>query len=179
MDGPRNHHAKWSQTVRHKHHMLSLTCGFLKKKKRIQCYKVLLCRTETTSQSLKNLWLQKERLWWGEGWARCWWWKCSKIRLWWWLYNYKHNKIHWIKYRLGQWQWEKAYCSVSVAKKGERRYSLEGNMEKLEETWACFSCWYGGEEGEEKIMIQLEWGIKNEMMFCEQVHPEHWKRYLL
>ena len=31
MDGPRNYHAKWSQSMRHQHQMLSLTCGIWKK----------------------------------------------------------------------------------------------------------------------------------------------------
>ena len=44
-----------SQTVTHKHQMLSLICGTLKKG-----YNELICRTETDSQTLKNLWLSKE-----------------------------------------------------------------------------------------------------------------------
>ena len=31
------------------------------------------------------------------GWAGGLGWKCCKIGLWWWLYNYKYNKIHWVK----------------------------------------------------------------------------------
>ena len=30
MDGPRNYHAKWSQSMRHQHQMLTLTCGIWK-----------------------------------------------------------------------------------------------------------------------------------------------------
>ena len=44
-----------SKTARHKCHMLSLTCGILKKG-----YNKLFCRTETDSQTLKNLWLARE-----------------------------------------------------------------------------------------------------------------------
>uniref|UniRef100_A0A8D1W105 DUF1725 domain-containing protein n=1 Tax=Sus scrofa TaxID=9823 RepID=A0A8D1W105_PIG len=43
-----------SQTVRHQHHMLSLTCGNLKKG-----HNEFLCRTDIDSQTLKNLWFSK------------------------------------------------------------------------------------------------------------------------
>ena len=33
----------------------------------------------------------------GRGWAGGLGWKCYKTVLWWSLYNYKHNKIHWVK----------------------------------------------------------------------------------
>uniref|UniRef100_A0A8D0S2V8 DUF1725 domain-containing protein n=1 Tax=Sus scrofa TaxID=9823 RepID=A0A8D0S2V8_PIG len=60
-----------SQTMRHQHQMLSLTCGILKKGQT-----ELLCRTDTDSQTLKNLWFPKETGWWvggctkGLGWRR-------------------------------------------------------------------------------------------------------------
>ena len=44
-----------------KHHMISLTCGILKKDKN-----ELICRTEIDSQILKNLWLPKGIDW---GWV--------------------------------------------------------------------------------------------------------------
>ena len=43
-----------SQTVKDKHHVISLTCGILKKGPN-----ELICRTETDSQTLKNLCLPK------------------------------------------------------------------------------------------------------------------------
>ena len=49
-----------SQTVRHKHHMVSLTYGILKKG-----YNELICRTEKDSKTLKNLCLEKETGWGG------------------------------------------------------------------------------------------------------------------
>ena len=56
-----------------------------------------LCRADTDSQTLKNLWLQKETGCSVEGWAGGLGWKCYKTGLWWSLYNYKCNKIHWVK----------------------------------------------------------------------------------
>ena len=44
-----------SQTVRHPHQMLSLTCGILKKR-----HNELLCRTDTDAQTLKNVWFPNE-----------------------------------------------------------------------------------------------------------------------
>ena len=44
-----------SQTMRHQHQMLSLTCGTLKRG-----HNELLCRTDTDSQTLKNLWFPNE-----------------------------------------------------------------------------------------------------------------------
>ena len=58
-----------SQTVRHQHQMLSLTYGIKKKKG----HNELFCRTDTDSQTLKNLWFPKETVWgvggirWGYG----------------------------------------------------------------------------------------------------------------
>ena len=31
MDGPRDYHTKWSKSKKEKYHMVSFTCGFLKK----------------------------------------------------------------------------------------------------------------------------------------------------
>ena len=47
-----------SQTVRHQHQMLSVTCGIKKKR-----HNKLLCRTDTDSQTLKNLWFSNETGW--------------------------------------------------------------------------------------------------------------------
>ena len=44
-------------------------------------YNELLRRTETDSQTLKNLWLPKETGWWGEGWDGALGWKCCKSGL--------------------------------------------------------------------------------------------------
>ena len=58
-----------SQTVKDKH-MISLTCGILKKD-----INEVICRTETDSQTLKNLWLAKgtgrEGMDWGFGTGIC------------------------------------------------------------------------------------------------------------
>ena len=48
-----------NQTVKHKQHMLSLKRGNLK----LKGYNDLFCRTETDSQTLKNLWLPKKTVW--------------------------------------------------------------------------------------------------------------------
>ena len=75
-----------SHTIRHQHQMLSLTCGIWKKGQN-----ELLCRTDTDSQTLKNLWFPKETVW---GVRRCTGvvgWKSYKIGLWWSLY--KCNKF--------------------------------------------------------------------------------------
>ena len=78
-----------SQTMICQHQQLSLTCGIWKKGQN-----ELLCRTDTDSKTLKNLWFPNETGWrvgqCTEGLG----WKCYKIWLWWWLYNYKCNKIH-------------------------------------------------------------------------------------
>ena len=44
-----------SQTMRHQHQVLSFTCGILKKG-----HNELLCRTDSDSQTLKNLWFPNE-----------------------------------------------------------------------------------------------------------------------
>ena len=64
MDGSRNY-TRGSQKEKDNHHMLSLTCGILKKD-----IKELICRTKTDSQTLKNLWLPKGTGGGGEGWTR-------------------------------------------------------------------------------------------------------------
>ena len=91
-DGPKNYHAKWSKTVRHRCHMLSFIWWNLKKG-----YNELPYRTDPDSWTLKNLWLPKETGYGGEGWAQGLEWKCCEIGLWWWLYNYKYKKMYWVK----------------------------------------------------------------------------------
>ena len=55
MDGPRSIIlSEVSQSVRDEYHMISLTCGILKKDTN-----EFVCRIETDSQTLKNLWLPK------------------------------------------------------------------------------------------------------------------------
>ena len=54
----------------------------------------LLCRTDTDSQTLKNLlWSPEETVWRVGGCAGVVGWKSYKIGLWWSLYNYKCNKF--------------------------------------------------------------------------------------
>ena len=48
-----------NDTVRHQHHVLSITRGILKKKG----HNDLLCQTDTDSQTLKNLWFPNETGW--------------------------------------------------------------------------------------------------------------------
>ena len=55
-----------SQTVKDKRHMISPICGILKKKKDTN---EPICRTETDSQTLKNVWLPKGTGVGGEGWT--------------------------------------------------------------------------------------------------------------
>ena len=50
-----------SHTMRHQHQMLSLICGIWRKGQN-----ELLCRTDTDSQTLKNLWFPKEIGGWGD-----------------------------------------------------------------------------------------------------------------
>ena len=60
-----------SQTMRHQHQMLSLTCGILQKDRQ------LLCRADANSQTLKNFWSPEETVWkvggcaWVVGWKAC------------------------------------------------------------------------------------------------------------
>ena len=56
-------------------------------------YNELLSRTDTDSETLKNLGFPKETGG-GKGWAEGMGWKCCKIVLLGLLYNYKCNKIH-------------------------------------------------------------------------------------
>ena len=63
-----------SQTMRHQHQMLSLTCGILKKGR-----DELLCKTDTDSQTLKNLWFPKETGWGLGGSTEGLGWKCYKF----------------------------------------------------------------------------------------------------
>ena len=65
-----------SQTMRHQHQMLLLDMWNLKKGQND-----LLCRTDTDSQTLKNLWSPKETVWGVGGCARVVGWKCYKIGL--------------------------------------------------------------------------------------------------
>ena len=70
------------------------TCYHLNVESKKEDTNKLVCRTETDSQTLQNLWLPKGKGC-GEGvnrgseMGK----KCSKIRLWWSLYNYKCNKF--------------------------------------------------------------------------------------
>ena len=74
MDGPRNDHAKQSQSDRETPTSYAVTYMWNLKKG----YNDLLCRTDTDSQTLKNLWFSKETSG-GMGWGLEW--KCSKIGL--------------------------------------------------------------------------------------------------
>ena len=56
-----------SQTVKHKHHMVSLVCGILKKKKKDT--NEFICRTEAEPLTLTNLWLPKGTGGGREGWT--------------------------------------------------------------------------------------------------------------
>ena len=77
-----------SQTMRHQHQMLSLTCGIWKKG-----HNELLCRIDTDAQTLKNLWFPKETVWGVGVCAGVIGWKSYKLGLWWSLYKYKCNKF--------------------------------------------------------------------------------------
>ena len=92
MDGPRNYHAKWSQSDNEIPTSNAITDMWNLKKG----HNELLCRTDTDSQTLKNLLFPKET---GSGVGGCTGslgWKWYKIGLWWSLYNYKCIKIHWV-----------------------------------------------------------------------------------
>ena len=84
----RNYHAKWSQSD-NETPSNAITDMWNPKKR----HNELLGRTDTNSQTLKNLQFSNET-----GWrvGRCTeglGWKCYKIWLWWLLYTYKCNKI--------------------------------------------------------------------------------------
>ena len=92
MDGPRNYHARWSQSDNEIPTSNAITYrGNLKKG-----HNELLCRTDTDSQTLKNLWFPNEPGWGMGGRTEGSRWKCYKIWLWWSLCHYKCNKIQWI-----------------------------------------------------------------------------------
>ena len=57
--------SKVNQTVKDKHHMISLTGRILKKKDTNE----LICRTKTESEFAKHM-VTKENMWGGEGWTR-------------------------------------------------------------------------------------------------------------
>jgi len=79
-----------SHKMRQQHRMLSLTWNLKKG------HAELLCRTDTDSQTLKNLWSLEETVWgvWGWTWAvgR----KSCEIGLWWSLCNYRCDKFIWV-----------------------------------------------------------------------------------
>ena len=70
MDGPRNYHVKQSYSESETQKSCAIIYMWNLKK-----YNQLICRTETDSQSLKNLWLSRE-IGWGD---LCW--KCCKAAL--------------------------------------------------------------------------------------------------
>jgi len=76
-----------SHTMRHQHQMLSLMWNL--KKGQIE----LLCRIDSDSQTLKNLWSPEETVWGGGGMCL----DCGmEIRLLWSLYNYRCDKLFWV-----------------------------------------------------------------------------------
>ena len=88
MDGPRNYHAKWSQSDSEipTSYAITYMCNLKK-------------RTQWTSLQNRYWLTDTEKLMAAkgdslgvEGWAGGLEWKCYKIGLWWWLYNYKCNK---------------------------------------------------------------------------------------
>ena len=57
MDGPRNHHTKLSQTLKDKHHMISLTCGISEKDTNEFIYKTEIdSQTKITNMVTKAGW---------------------------------------------------------------------------------------------------------------------------
>ena len=59
MDGPRNYHAKWSQPYNETPTSNAFTDMWYLKKG----HNELLCRTDTDSQTLKNVWFPNETGW--------------------------------------------------------------------------------------------------------------------
>ena len=59
MDGPRNYHAKRSQSDKETSTSNATTDMWYLKKE----HNELLCRTDTNSQTLKNVWFPKETVW--------------------------------------------------------------------------------------------------------------------
>ena len=60
MDGPRNYHAKLGSETQ-----ISYAITYIWNLKKKKGYSLLICRTETDSQTLKNLWSPKEIFWQG------------------------------------------------------------------------------------------------------------------
>ena len=89
MDGPRNYHAEWNQSDNETSASYAVTDMWNLKKGHDE----LLCRTDTGSQTLKNLWFPKETVWGLEEYTGVVGWKSYKTGLWWSLYNYKCNKF--------------------------------------------------------------------------------------
>ena len=111
MDGPRNYHAKWNQPYNETPTSNAFTDMWNLKKGQTE----LLCRTDTDSQTLKNLWFPKETV---QGVGRCAGvvgWKSCEIGLWWSLYNYRCDKFIWVikkkrkKTRIKLIEWVKWY----------------------------------------------------------------------
>ena len=75
MDGPRNYHAKRSQPYKETPTSNAFTDMWNLKKG----HNELLCRTDTDSQTLKNLWFPNETGWGVEGCTEGLAWKCYKI----------------------------------------------------------------------------------------------------
>ena len=93
MDGPRNYHAKWSQSDSETPTSNAITYMWNLKKEIKNGHNELLCRTDTDSQTLKNLHFWNETGWRVWGCTEDLEWKCYKMWLWWSLYKYKCNKI--------------------------------------------------------------------------------------
>ena len=77
MDGPRNYHAKRSQPYNETPTSNAFTDMWNLKKGQTK----VLCRTDADSQTLKNLWLPKEKVWGVGGWAGVVGWKSYRIGL--------------------------------------------------------------------------------------------------
>ena len=90
MDGPRNDHAKWSQSDNETPTSNAITYMWNVRKGQNE----FLCRTDTDSHTLKNLWFPKDTVCdVGEGCTGVVGWKSYKTALWWSLHNYKCNKF--------------------------------------------------------------------------------------
>ena len=74
MDGPRNYHAKWDQSDSETPTTYVITDMWNLKKGHNE-----LCRTDTDSQTLKNLWFPNETGWGVGGCTEGLGWKCYKI----------------------------------------------------------------------------------------------------
>ena len=91
MDGPRNYHAK---LVRQSDTNVKCYHLHVEPQKRTQWTSL---RTDTDSQTLKNVWFPKDTGW-GDG-QGVWDGNAIKTGLWWLLHNCKCNKIHWLKWK--------------------------------------------------------------------------------